>query len=137
MHNPLGLDKKNKRWTAKEVNGRKVYQRDDLFDPHAVDPDGMANIQRMQNGNAPLGHDGLEINLHHLTQDESGPMPEVSSTFHSQNDRTLYMYSNQWDKTWVGPDGVRRTYNSAPPSMNRGPFNRWKKTYWKTRSLDF
>ncbi|WP_418889005.1 HNH/ENDO VII family nuclease [Pectobacterium parmentieri] len=30
----------------------------------------------MQNGNAPLGHDGLEINLHHLTQDESGPMPK-------------------------------------------------------------
>ncbi|MEI7079074.1 HNH/ENDO VII family nuclease, partial [Pectobacterium versatile] len=143
VHNPLewvdpfGLDKKNKRWTAKEVNGRKVYQRDDLFDPDRVDKFGDSNVERMRQGNAPIGHDGKEINLHHLTQDEPGPMAEVSSTFHSKNDRTLHMYSNQWDKTWVGPDGVRRTYNSAPPSMNRGPFNQWKKSYWKTRSLDF
>ncbi|QZN97393.1 HNH/ENDO VII family nuclease [Symbiopectobacterium purcellii] len=91
----------------------------------------------MRQGNAPIGHDGKEINLHHLTQDEPGSMAEISSTFHSENDRALHMYSNQWDKTWIDSDGVRRTYNSAPPSMNRGPFNQWKKSYWKTRSLDF
>ncbi|EKM0669014.1 RHS domain-containing protein [Cronobacter turicensis] len=130
---PLGLSC----WKPKEVEGRKVYQRDNLFDPHYVDADGATNIQRMQAGNAPIGHDGLELNLHHLTQDEPGAMVEILSSYHSKNDRILHMYSNQWDKTWVGPDGIRRTYRSAPPSMNRRPFNSWKKKYWKARALDF
>ncbi|MHC0464434.1 HNH/ENDO VII family nuclease [Kosakonia cowanii] len=77
------------------------------------------------------------MNLHHLTQDEPGAMVEILSSYRSKNDRVLHMYSNQWDKTWVGPDGNRRTYRSAPPSMNRRPFNRWKKKYWKARALDF
>lgn len=102
-------------WTAKNVQGRKVYQRNDIFDPHRVDADGLTNIQRMKGGNAPIGHDGLEINLHHATQDEPGAVIEILSSYHSKNDRALHIYSNQWDKTWVGSDGVRRTYNSAPP----------------------
>ena len=130
---PLGLAC----WTAKNVEGRKVYQRDNLFDPNRVDADGLSNIQRMQAGNAPIGKDGLELNLHHLTQDEPGSMVELLSSYHSKNDRILHMYSNQWDKTWVGTDGARRVYNSAPPSMNRKPFNSWKKRYWKVRALDF
>uniref|UniRef100_UPI00272A6548 HNH/ENDO VII family nuclease n=1 Tax=Xenorhabdus sp. PB61.4 TaxID=2788940 RepID=UPI00272A6548 len=124
-------------WTAKNVVGRKVYQRNDLFDPHHIDEYGRTNIQRMKKGQAPIGKDGLEVNLHHVTQDEPGPMAEILSSTHSKHDRKLHMFSNQWDKTWVGPDGIRRRYNSAPPSMNRRPFNRWKKKYWKARALDF
>jgi RHS repeat-associated protein len=139
---PLGLASKagdcpKKKWTPSIVEGRKVYQRDELIDPEIVDSFGRTNLQRMQVGNAPIGPDGLELNLHHLTQDEPGPMVELVSSYHSENDRILHMYSNQWDKTWGGPDGVRRTYDSAPPSMDRRPFNKWKKSYWKTRALDF
>ena len=119
------------------VVGRKVFQRNDLFDPKQIDGFGKTNVQRMMRGDAPVGKDGLEINLHHLTQDEPESMAEILSSYHSQKDRILHIYSNQWDKTWVGPDGVRRTYNSAPPSMNRRPFNKWKKLYWKERALDF
>ncbi|MFJ4054302.1 RHS repeat-associated core domain-containing protein [Pseudomonas sp. NPDC089743] len=124
-------------WSPKSVAGRKVHQRNDIFDPHYMDDLGRTNIQRMKKGDAPIGRDGKEVNLHHLTQDEPGPMAEVLSSFHSKHDRVLHMYSNQWDKSWVGHDGVRRLYNSAPPSMNRGPFNTWKKSYWKIRALDF
>jgi RHS repeat-associated protein len=124
-------------WAAKNVAGRKVYQRNDIFDPNYVDDLGRTNVQRMSKGDAPIGKDGSEVNLHHLTQDEPGSMAEILSSFHSKNDRVLHMYSNQWDKSWVGSDGVRRLYNSAPKSMNRGPFNTWKKSYWKERSLDF
>lgn len=91
----------------------------------------------MKTGNAPIGNDGLEVNLHHLTQDEPGSLVEILSSYHSKNDRALHIYSNQWDKTWKGPDGTRYRYNSAPPSMNRGPFDTWKRNYWKTRALDF
>lgn len=128
---------KAKKWSKKEVEGRKVYQRDDLFDPDRVDDFGKTNTERMKKGRAPIGKDGEEINLHHLTQDEPGSMAELGKKFHSENDRVLHIYSNQYDKTWKGADGVRRRYNSAPPSMDRGPFNTWKKKYWKARAKDF
>jgi len=37
-----------KKWTEKEVEGRKVYQRDDFFDPNRVDDFGKTNIERMK-----------------------------------------------------------------------------------------
>lgn len=88
---PLGLSC----WKPKKVEGRKVYQRDNLFDPNYVDADGLTNIQRMHAGNAPIGHDGLELNLHHLAQDELGAMVEILSSHRSKNDTVLHMYSNQ------------------------------------------
>ncbi len=122
---------------ARDIEGRKVYQRDDIIDPNATDRFGRTNRQRMQKGLAPIGPDGKEINLHHVTQDEPGVMAELVSSQHQENDRLLHLYSNQYDKSWRGPDGRRRPYASAPPSMDRTPFNAWKKSYWMTRSLDF
>lgn len=91
----------------------------------------------MEEGLAPIGPDGRPINLHHMTQDDPGPMAEVAETIHRENNRALHMYTNQYDKTWVGPDGVRRPYTSAPASMNRSEFNRWKEQYWIDRAKDF
>jgi len=126
-----------KKLTKETVEGRKVFQRDELIEPDRIDGFGKTNVERMQKGKAPIGPNGEEVNLHHLTQDEPGSMAEVGSVFHSKNDRTLHIYSNQYDKSWKGLDGIRRRYSSAPPSMVRGPFNTWKKKYWKTRANDF
>ncbi|MGR5235995.1 RHS repeat-associated core domain-containing protein [Vibrio alfacsensis] len=128
---------KIRRWKAKIVSGRKVYQRDDLFDPNLIDEFGKTNIERMKKGRAPIGHDGLEINLHHLTQDEPGAMAEISSMYHSQHDRILHIYTNQYDKSYKSSDGVRHLYSSSPPSMDRRPFNKWKKSYWIERAIDY
>ncbi|MGO4126446.1 PAAR-like domain-containing protein [Inquilinus sp. YAF38] len=128
---------RTKRWVAKDVNGRKVYQRDDLIDPDRRDAEGRTNRERMADGDAPIGPDGEEVNLHHLTQDEPGSMAEISQSMHQEYNRELHMYNNQYDKSYVDPDGIRHRYSSAPPSMNRGPFNTWKRGYWKTRANDF
>jgi hypothetical protein len=129
---------KPKSWKAKEVAGRKVYQRDDLIDPNRIDPaTGLTNKQLMEKGKAPIGPDGEQINLHHLTQDEPGPMAEITATKHAENDRVLHLYSNQHDKSWRDKDGVKRQYQSAPEYMDRGPFNKWKSEYWKLRAKDF
>lgn len=125
------------RWLRKDVNGRRVYQRNDLIDPNRVDDLGRTNKQRMEKGLAPIGDDGKEINLHHMTQDEPGAMAEVKSSFHSDNDRVLHMYSNQYDKMYKDAAGNWHRYSSAPPSMDRGPFNTWKADYWRTRANDF
>lgn len=125
------------KWVRKDVNGRRVYQRDDLIDPKRVDDRGRTNKQRMEKGLAPIGDDGKEINLHHMTQDEPGAMAEVKSSFHSENDRQLHIYSNQYDKMYRDSGGNWHRYSSAPPSMDRGPFNKWKSEYWQIRANDF
>ncbi len=91
----------------------------------------------MKKGKAPIGYDGEEVNLHHLTQDEPGSMAELGSVFHSENDRFLHIYTNQYDKSYKGSDNERHRYSSAPPPMDRRPFNRWKKKYWKNRANDY
>lgn len=139
VHNEcdVGANVSQKRWTQTEVEGRRVYQRNDLIDPSRVDSEGRSNLQRMRSGNAPIGSDGEEINLHHLTQDEPGPVVELRADFHSEHSNQLHMYRNQYDKTWVGKDGIRRSYNSAPGKLDRRAFGKWKTKYWKSRANDF
>ena len=125
-------------WQRAEVAGRRVYQRDDLIDPKQVHQrSGLTNLERMEQGLAPIGPDGEPLNLHHMIQDEPGPMAEVTTTFHQENYRSLHLYTNQYDKMWKGEDGERRPYQSAPASMDRAGFDTWRADYWTERAEDF
>jgi RHS repeat-associated protein len=103
-----------------DFNGTKVYQRNDLINPNLVDDVGRTNLQRMQNGLAPMGPDGKPINLHHLLQTNDSSIAEVAQTFHQKNTKIIHINSNQ-----------------IPSSIDRNAFNTWKKQYWKNRALDF
>jgi RHS repeat-associated protein len=59
-----------------QVGFRRVFQRDDLFDPYLV-IDGKSNIERMQKGRPPVGFDNEPVNLHHLIQKEPGTLVEA------------------------------------------------------------
>ena len=66
-------------------SGSNVYQRNDLFDPDLVTSwrEGGkvvtgTNLQRMATGRAPIGADGKSVNLHHMTQTQSGPIAEMT-----------------------------------------------------------
>lgn len=117
-----------KLWKRKTVKGREVYQRDDLIDPNKVGPDGRTNLQRMEDGDPPIGPDGKPVNLHHMTQDEPGSIAEVDQTFHKNNHGIIHMYPNGQAK--IG-------YASAPPPIDRNAFRTWSRGYWKTRADDF
>lgn len=110
------------RWEPKNVNGRRVYQRDDLIDPNKKDARGRTNKQRMEQGLAPIGPDGKPINLHHVTQTEPGPLAEVSQTQHQQYTRQLHM-----------PDQV--SFRNDP--VLNSSFESYRRNYWITRSKDF
>jgi RHS repeat-associated protein len=74
-------------WKMKEVEGldgqpQRVYQRDDLIDPGLKDKYGRTNFSRMKQGLAPIGPDGIEINVHHMLQTADGPLAELTATFH-------------------------------------------------------
>lgn len=108
-------------WTNKvEHNGTKVYQRNDIIDPNRVDKMGRTNIERMEQGLAPLGSDGKSVNLHHMTQTNDSAIAEVTQRFHQQNKGIIH----------INP-------NTIPSGIDRNIFNSWRKSYWKNRVNDF
>ena len=112
---------------AVEFSGNKVYQRSDLFDPDALSSWKVkgkkvtgTNVERMASGRAPIGYDGKSVNLHHMTQTQSGAIAEVSETFHQANKSIIH----------INP-------STTPSGINRNTFNTWRGEYWTNRANDF
>ncbi|WP_416426987.1 hemagglutinin repeat-containing protein [Pseudomonas sp. App30] len=107
-----------------EFNGNRVYQRDDLFDPNLITSwreRGKVvtgtNIERMATGRAPIGLDGKSVNLHHMTQTQSGAIAEMTQTFHQTNSKVIH----------INP-------NTMPSGIDRPMFDKWKDSYWQQRA---
>ncbi|WP_200960831.1 HNH/ENDO VII family nuclease [Duganella sp. Root198D2] len=110
------------------VGYRKVYSRNDLFDPyHSVD--GMTNIQRMKKGRPPIGYDGEKVNLHHLTQDEPGALAEVGGKLHSDNTKILHGLTEPGKSFRYSVDGKTTDAEKA--------FNNFRYWYWTERAKGF
>jgi filamentous hemagglutinin len=104
-----------------EFKGIRVFQRDDLINPHWINPKtGETNLQRMQRGRAPIGADGKEINLHHTIQRQGYPMAEVSGSFHKKYHGTIH----------VNPSTI-------PSGIPRNVHANWREKYWVERAKDF
>jgi hypothetical protein len=103
-----------------EFKGNKVYKRSDLIDPDLKDVRGRTNLERMQNGLAPIGPDQKPINLHHMTQTAQGPIAELTQSFHQENFSVIH----------VNPSTI-------PSGIDRGMFGAWRAEYWMNRSFDF
>jgi len=98
--------------------GKLVARRNSTFFPYARDSYGRTNIERMQEGLAPIGKDGLSVELHHLKQKNDGIIVELTSTEHKSNYKILHRYE-------------------STSQINRYEFNKWKRNYWKNRAKDF
>ncbi len=113
-------------WTSTKVfRGNKVFQRSDLFDPAMVSSWKVkgkvvtgTNLQRMASGRAPIGHDGMAVNLHHLTQRQSGAIAEVAGGMHQTYYGTLHINTGR-----------------LPSGIQRADFDKWRKNYWIMRAL--
>ena len=97
----------------------KVYQRDDLIDPKRVDGKGRTSLELMKLGNAPIGSDGNPIHMHHINQADSGPLAEMTETFHRENSEAIHI------------DRKKKS------DIDRPEFKLFKRRYWKNRSKDF
>ena len=108
-------------WTNETVHdGVKVYQRNDIINQSQLDKMGRSNVERMEQGLAPLGPDGKSVNLHHLTQTNNSSIAEVTQTFHQENTSVIH----------INP-------NTIPSGIDRSAFNSWRTSYWKYRANDF
>jgi hypothetical protein len=111
----------SKYWPNRIVfQGNTVYQRNDLVDPFLRDALGRPNLQRMEAGLAPLGPDKLPINLHHMLQTQSGPLVELTQSFHMGFRNTIH----------INP-------RTIPSGIDRVVFAAWRADYWKNRVRDF
>lgn len=100
-----------------DVNGKTVTMDNSTFDPNFVDKQGRTNIQRMEQGLAPIGTDGKSVNIHHIDQTNDGPVMEITATEHQQNYSILHINIGQ-----------------SPSQINRSAFNNWRRGYWEWRS---
>ena len=110
----------SKIWTTSEFNGTRVYQRNDLIDTALVDARGRSNLERMQQGLAPIGPDGQSINLHHTIQSADSPLAEMTATFHQENSAVIH----------INP-------NTTPSGIDRGAFDAFRRDYWINRAKGF
>ncbi len=110
----------NQFWTnTTNFQGNLVYQRSDLINP-SLTQNGLTNIQRMQQGLAPIGPDESSLQLHHMLQTASGPIAEVTRTFHQTYSSIIH----------INP-------NTVASGIDRMAFNVWRAEYWMNRANDF
>jgi RHS repeat-associated protein len=134
-------------WRRAEVEGRTVYQRDDLFDPTRrtswqLDDETWrsgTNVERMMAGRAPVGVDGRPVQLHHLTQTEvnnfvggRGSLVEISASQHSTNTSVLHFPRPKIPRY----SSFRRDIEGAL-TRQAGEFDTFREDYWRRRARDF
>lgn len=133
---PIPLTPVGKGWgvTAQPVqtpSGGRVYNRPRAEGRRPWDPPrGMSlnrgagqpfewtdpNLQRMLDGNPPIGKDGKIVELHHGTQTMTGPLEEYTNTQHKE----LPLHEREWDSR-----------------IDRGEFAGQRERYWTTRAREY
>ena len=100
---------------------RTVYQRNDI-DWNRIDPaTGLTNKQLAQAGSAPYANDGTKIELHHLLQQEPGPMVEIPASLHDKYYKTLH-----------GLVGDGESFRNNPNLEKQ--YNNFRAKYWRWRA---
>lgn len=125
------------KYQVQQFEGRRVYTQDiEIGEPSMVDEskvnefvaarlkNGASNLDLMREGLAPIGDDGLQINLHHVIGEEPGPMVELESSIHSQYQGPLH---------GLIEDG--RGFRNTPGLESQ--YNQFRKRYWQWRASQY
>lgn len=102
-----------------QINGRPA--RIQKINPKIKDSNGLTNLQRMQNGQAPLDSNGIPIELHHKGQQPDGELIELTRLQHRGK----------------GNDGILHPNQKASKVDHGIEWQRTTKAYWRTRAKMF
>ena len=105
---------------VKDVS-RRVYQRNDIDINYFDETTGLTNLERMQARKPPIGTDGNPLELHHVLQQEAGPMAELREITHQQYYSQLH---------GLVENGASFRNN---PLLNK-QYNNFRYNYWKWRA---
>jgi hypothetical protein len=72
-----------------EIGDKKCLINPNI-DMNQLDEKGRTNFERMEQGLAPLGKDGMSMQLHHIGQHKDSPLAQLSDTEHKQNYKILH-----------------------------------------------
>lgn len=97
--------------------GTDFYIAEGTFELEQMDALGRTNLQRMKQGLAPVGTDGMYVNLHHMIQQEAGGIIEIPESAHKKGHKVLH----------INP-------SSVPSGINRKAFAVLRRNYWKWRA---
>lgn len=102
---------------AVQVNGKEALVRTDI-DYDQKDVFGRSNLERMQQGLAPLDEGGRPIELHHIGQKQDSPLAELTRDEHrgKGNDNVLH-------------DKLKES------EINREDFGKERAEHWKSRAV--
>lgn len=107
-----------------KTNCRRVYQRNDI-DFHYYDDDHRkTNLERMLKGQAPIGSDGKPVQLHHILQQEVGPLVEIREMTHREYKRILH-----------GLGGNGTSFRNDPVLDKQ--YSNFRAAYWKWRAKQY
>ncbi len=111
----IGIVKPDLNRSSKEDGTSIVFRGIEFKSIHAFEPTD-DNIARMERGHAPVGKDGLYVNLHHSLQTEDGPIWEIQGSQHKKWHRAIH----------INP-------NTIPSGINRNAFSILKSDFWRYR----
>lgn len=103
---------------------RRVYQRNDIDFEYYHEKSKSTNLQRMLEGKAPIGNDGKPVQLHHILQQEIGPVVEIREITHQEYKRALH-----------GLVGKGNSFRNNPRLLKQ--YNNFRGTYWKWRAEQY
>lgn len=101
---------------CENVNGKDALIRTDI-DLDQKDVFGRTNLERMENGNAPLDKNGKPIELHHIGQTSDAPLAELTKSEHMGN----------------GNDSILHD-KSKESEIDRTDFGKERAEHWKSRA---
>lgn len=119
------------------LNRRVLKLNDDWLDPDIpknlhknlnlnvrklIEDEHYDNVSLMLEGYAPVGRDGLQINLHHLFGKEPGAVAEIEATIHQRDSKILHSV-------------VKDSFRNTPGLEDQ--FDAFRKAYWKLRAKDY
>lgn len=102
----------------KDVNNRPSLVQSDI-DLNKKDVFGRSNLERAQNGLAPLDNNGSSFELHHINQGSDSPLAEL-----------------KWD-THRGSNNYSILHDAKKSEINRSEFDYERQNYWKARAQDW
>ncbi|MDO5651809.1 MAG: HNH/ENDO VII family nuclease [Moraxella sp.] len=98
------------------VNDKPVLTRTDI-DVAKTDDFGRSNLERMEQGLAPLDKDGRPIELHHIGQKADSPLAELTQPEHRGKSNDIILHDKQKES-----------------EINRDQFAKERSEHWKTRA---
>ncbi|MDP1724706.1 MAG: HNH/ENDO VII family nuclease [Alphaproteobacteria bacterium] len=93
-------------------DGNIFYYNPDFIPNTIKDSEDRTNLERINNGIAPIGFDGESMNIHHITRHQPGIYVLISETMHQQ--KSLHLHFRD------------KKYYPQPKAIDRNEFNHIK-----------